>query len=89
MIGILHGIVELGRADISCELQITANGHSKSILSHVYIFKAKMQFEMVFDPTRPDNDGKLFPKQDWDHTSYSTTNESLPSYLLKLEVLVS
>ena len=38
-----------------------------------------MQFEMVFDPTRPDNDGKLFPKQDWDHTSYSTTNESLPS----------
>ena len=85
LIGILRWIVELGRVDITCEVSMMASmmalprvGHLNQLF-HIFAYlKQRHNSEMVFDPTLPDFDENLFPKQDWRHTPYSHAKEDLP-----------
>ena len=85
LIGILRWIVELGRVDITCEVSMMASmmalprvGHLNQLF-HIFAYlRLRHNSEMVFDPTLPDFDENLFPKQDWRHTPYSHAKEDLP-----------
>ena len=86
LIGILRWIVELGRVDITCEVSMMASmmampriGHLNQLF-HIFAYlKQRHNSEMVFDPTLPDIDEDLFPREDWRHTPYSTATEDVPS----------
>ena len=86
LIGILHWIVELGRIDITTEVSMMASymslpcqGHQDQLF-HIFAFlKNKHNAEMVFDPSEPDIDKNLFPKEDWSNTVYGECSEDIPS----------
>ena len=85
LIGILRWIVELGRVDITCEVSMMASmmampriGHLNQLFHMFAYLKQRHNSEMVFDPTLPDIDEDLFPKEDWRHTPYAYAKEGLP-----------
>ena len=85
LIGVLRWIVELGRIDINVEASLMAScmalprqGHLDQLF-HIFAYlKNKHNTEMVFDPSEPDIDYKLFEKQDWRDTVYGESKEQLP-----------
>ena len=82
LIGILQWINELGRVDITCEASLMASsmalpreGHLEQ-LYHIFAYlKLKHNLEMVFDPSEPDIDPALFPKEDWGDMVYGECKE--------------
>ena len=88
LIGILRWIVELGRADINCEVSMMSShlalpreGHLQEVL-HIFAYLRKhMNSEMVFDPSLPEMDMDAFPKKDWNYSIYSTPGEELKEEL--------
>ena len=86
LIGVLRWIVELGRVDITCEVSMMASmmampreGHLEQ-LYHMFAFlKIRHNSQMVFDPTPPDIDPSIFPREDWSHTVYGNKKEEIPS----------
>ena len=85
LIGILRWIVELGRIDITCEVSMMASmmalpreGHLDQLFHIFGYLKNKHNAELVLDPTVPDIDEQLFPKEDWSHTAFGHVKEELP-----------
>jgi hypothetical protein len=81
LIGILRWIVEIGRVDICCEVSILSSclampreGHLEQLF-HIFAYlKGKHNTEMIFDPSIPDIDENLFPKEDWSSSVYATSD---------------
>ena len=71
-------MVEVGRVDICCELSMMPSclalpreGYLQQLF-HIFSHLEKHHnTEMVFDPTTPDIDPNMFPKQDWSNTVYT------------------
>ena len=90
LIGILRWIVELGRIDITCEVSLMASmmalpriGHLQQLF-HIFAYlKQRHNAEMVFDPSTPDIDMNMFPKQDWSYTPYGNAKEVIPPNIPK------
>ena len=85
IIGILRWIVELGRADITLESSMMASclalprkGHLNCLYHILGYLKNKHNAEMIFDPTEPDIDESAFPKENWEHSVYQNTSETIP-----------
>ena len=86
LIGILHGIAELGRVYITCEVSMMASmmsmpekGHLNQLFHIFAYFKRKYNTGMVFDPHYPEINEDMFLKYDWNHTLYSNVKESVPN----------
>lgn len=85
LIGILRWIVELGRVDLTVETSLLASQMALprqgplNQLYHIFAFlKLKHNSEMVLDPSEPNINEELFPKEDWQYTGYGTGSEILP-----------
>ena len=77
LIGVLRWIVELGRADMDCEVSMMSShlalprvGHLKEVFHMFAYLKAHSNTELVFDPTPVDFDRNLFERQDWSYSPY-------------------
>ncbi|KAL7528322.1 hypothetical protein ACHAXR_005938, partial [Thalassiosira sp. AJA248-18] len=88
LIGILRWIVELGRADLNVEVSMMSShlalpreGHLKEVLHIFAHLKKHHNAEMVFDPSEPEVDLSLFPKEDWSYSIYSTPGSELKEEL--------
>lgn len=94
LIGVLRWIVELGRADICCEVSMMSShlalprvGHLEQVL-HIFAYlKKHSNSEMVFDPSQVDFDRSQFPDKDWSQSIYSqdqaVLKETLPADMPK------
>ena len=67
--------MELGQVDITVEASMMAScmalpreGHLDELYHMFAYLKFKHNLEMVFDPTYPDIDETLFPRENWKHT---------------------
>ena len=83
LIGILRWIVELGRADLSTEVSMMSShlalpreGHLKEVLHIFAHLKKHHNAEIVFDPSVPEIDLNLFPREDWGFSIYGSDGES-------------
>ena len=82
LIGVLRWIVELGRADIACEVSMLSSymalpreGHL-SQLFHIFAYLQKNHnAEMVFGPTYPDINMDDFLRQTWSASEFSTVKK--------------
>jgi hypothetical protein len=86
LIGVLRWIVELGRVDITCEVSEMASmmalpreGHLDQVFNIFAYLKIKHNAEMVFDPSEPEIDDAIFPKEDWSHTVYDDAVDEIAS----------
>jgi hypothetical protein len=77
LIGVLRWIVELGRADMDCEVSMMSShlalprvGHLKEVFHMFAYLKAHSNTELVFDPTPVDFDRNLFERQDRSYSPY-------------------
>ena len=83
-VGVLHWMVELGRVDIITEVNILAThlalpreGHLDALF-HVFAYlKGKHNTRMVFDPTYPEIDMRVFNECDW-KSFYGDAKEAIP-----------
>ena len=79
LIGVLRWIVEIGRVDICVEVSMLSSclampreGHLEQVF-HIFAYlKGKHNTEMIFDPSLPEIDESLFPKEDWSSSVYAT-----------------
>ena len=85
LIGVLRWIVELGRADLVMETSAMASmmampreGHLNVLYQMFAFLKNKHNGVMVFDPTEPDIDTDMFPREDWSATPYFPCKEEIP-----------
>jgi hypothetical protein len=87
LIGVLQWIVELGQADMDCEVSMMSShlalpcvGHLKEVFHMFAYLKAHSNTELVFDPTLVDFDRNLFEWQDWSYSPYGYEGllETLP-----------
>jgi hypothetical protein len=86
LIGILRWIVELGRIDICLEVSMMSShlalprqGHLEQVLHIFGYLKKYHNSEMVFDPSDPAVDEKIFQKQDWASSEFGDSlQEELP-----------
>jgi hypothetical protein len=81
LIGILRWIVELGRVDICCEVSMLSSclalpreGHLEQLFHIFAHLKGKHNTEMIFDPSAPEIEEHLFPKEDWASSVYATSD---------------
>ena len=80
-IGILRWMVELGRVDICLEVSMMSShialpreGHLEQVL-HIFAYLKKYHnAEMVYDPSDPVIDEKLFNKHDWASSEFTHQN---------------
>jgi hypothetical protein len=77
LIGVLQWIVELGQADMNCEVSMMSShlalpcvGHLKEVFHMFAYLKAHSNPELVFNPTPVDFDHNLFEQQDWAYSLY-------------------
>ncbi len=92
LVGVLWWIVELGRVDINVEVSMMSShlalpraGHLKEIY-HIFAYlKARLNTEMVFNPTPVALDMNLFEQQDWLYLPYGCKGltEELPNNMPK------
>jgi hypothetical protein len=74
-------IVEIGRVDICVEVSMLSSclampreGHLEQVF-HIFAYlKGKHNTEMIFDPSIPEIDGSLSPKEDWSSSVYATSD---------------
>ena len=88
LIGVLHWIVELGRADIyvevlimSLHLALPRQGHMKELYRMFTYIKKHYNVEKDFDPTPLNSDWGQFERQDWSYFSHG--HEDMREELLK------
>ena len=85
LIGVLRWMVELGRVDICTEVSMMSShlalprkGHLEALF-HVFAYlKTHHNSEMVFDPSEPEVDMAMFPREDWSLSIYGDAIEELP-----------
>ena len=72
LIGILLWTVEIGRIDICAEvsmlssrLALPRHGHLQQVFNIFSYLKQHHNSRIVFDPSYPHIDDKIFPKYDW------------------------
>ena len=77
LIGVLRWIVELGRVDINCEVSMMSSclvlprfGHLQQVFNIFAYLKKHHNTEMIFDPSDPNIDMDMFPREDWSHSVY-------------------
>jgi hypothetical protein len=81
LIGVLCWIVEIGHVDICVEVSMLSSclampreGHLEHVF-HIFAYlKGKHNTEMIFNPSIPDIDESLFPKEDWSSSVYATSD---------------
>ena len=86
LIGVLRWIVELGRVDICLEVSMMSSylampraGHMEQLLHMFAYLKRNHNAELVLDPSPPNIDLSLFPRQDWEATEFGNDlEEELP-----------
>ena len=85
LIGVLRWICKLGQVDITMETSAMASmmaspreGHLNQLFRMFAFLKTRHNGAMVFDPTVPDINDTLFPREEWSATAYGTTREELP-----------
>ena len=85
LVGILRWIVELGRVDITVKTLLLASCMAMPRLGHLdqayHIFaflKKHHNAVMVLDPSVPNIDDELFPREDWEHSVYGKGKEIIP-----------
>jgi len=74
-------IVEIGRVDICVEVSMLSSclamprdSHLEQVF-HIFAYlKGKHNTEMIFDPSIPEIDGSLSPKEDWSRSVYVTSD---------------
>jgi hypothetical protein len=77
LIGVLRWIIELGWADMDCEVSMMSShlvlprvGHLKEVFHMFAYLKAHSNTELVFDPIPVDFDRNLFERKDWSYSPY-------------------
>ena len=84
LIGILRWTVEIGRIDICAEvsmlsshLALPRHGHLQQVFNIFSYLKQHHNSRIVFDPSYPHIDDKIFPKYDWS-SFYGKIKEEIP-----------
>ena len=77
-------MVELGRVDIctdvsmmSSHLAMPRRGHLGALFIMFAYLKKHHNSEMIFDPSEPDIDMSIFPREDWSLSIYGDVKEDM------------
>jgi hypothetical protein len=84
LIGVMRWMVELGRVDIATEVSLLSShlaypreGHLEAALHIMGYLRLRHNSRLIFDPSYPKINKKLFPKYDWTEF-YGDVEEAIP-----------